>query len=119
MTAPLKVPLTIYQGATFRKTVTWKAGEPAVPVDLSGCSARMQIREKVESAEVLLELTTVNGRVVLGGVAGTVTLELPSSVTEDITWRAGVYDLEVQFSNGDVRRLMNGSVKVVPEVTRD
>lgn len=119
MSAPLKLPLTIYQGATFRKRLTWKVGDPAVPVDLTGCTARMHIREKLESPDVLLELTTANDRVVLGGMAGTVTIELPSTVTEGLAWRAGVYDLEIEFVNGDVRRLLSGTVKVAPEVTRD
>lgn len=33
---PFKLRLTIYQGATFRKIVTWKAGNPAAPVAAAG-----------------------------------------------------------------------------------
>jgi hypothetical protein len=119
MSAPFKLPLTIYQGATFRKIVTWKAGEPPVGVNLTDCSARMQVREKLESAEVLLSFTTENGRISLGGSNGAVTLQLDSLTTAGLEWRAGVYDLEIEFSNGDVRRLLQGTVKVLPEVTRD
>lgn len=116
--AAFKVPLKIDQGATFRKSVTWKAGTPAAPVDLTGCTARMHVRSEVKSPTVLLDLTTANGGVTLGGAAGTVDLYLTDDQTTAITWTSGVYDLEVEFANGDVRRLLYGSVTVSPEVTR-
>lgn len=55
-----KVQLEIDQGATFDKTFTWKTGTKAaaVPVDLTGCKARAQIRKELESDAVLLELRT-------------------------------------------------------------
>lgn len=113
-----KLKLIIDQGATFTKTVTWKTGKPAAPVDLTGCSARMQIREKLESTAVLLELSTTDGRITLGGAAGTVNLRVEAVVTAAITWRTGVYDLEIEFADGTVRRLFSGPVAVSPEVTR-
>lgn len=116
--AAFKVPLKIDQGATFRKSVTWKTGTPAVPVNLTGCTARMHVRSEVKSPNVLLDLTTANGGITLGGAAGTVDLYLSDDQTTAITWTSGVYDLEVEFANGDVRRLLYGSVSVSPEVTR-
>lgn len=117
--APLKLPLTIYQGATFRKVITWRAGAPAAPVNLTGCTARMHVREKITSETTLVELTTANSRLTLGGTDGTVQMDLDADLTEAFAWTAGVYDLEIEFPNGDVRRLLAGSVRVVPEVTRD
>jgi hypothetical protein len=116
--AAAKLKLTIEQGATFRKTLTWKAGTPAVPVDLTGCTARMQIRSEITSATILVTLTTENGGIILGGAAGTIELFIDPVATAAITWTAGVYDLEVVFSLTDVRRLLYGVVAVSPEVTR-
>lgn len=113
-----KLKLSIDQGATFTKTVTWKTGKPAVPVDLTGCSARMQVREKIDSEDVLLSLSTMDGRITLGDAAGTVALRVEAEDTTDITWKTGVYDLEIEFADGTVRRLFGGSVSVSPEVTR-
>jgi hypothetical protein len=115
---PFRVNLTIYQGSTFLKTLTWKTGEPAAPVDLTGCSARMQVRQPLDSSVVLLELTTGNGRIALGGAAGTVELSMTAADTAALTWPYGVYDLEIVHPGGDVRRLLAGKVKVVLEVTR-
>src|SRR6186713_331399 len=111
-----KLNLTIDQGATFDKTVTWKTGKPALPVDLTGATARMQIRAKIDSPTVLVSLTTENGGIVLGGATGDVTMRIEAVVTAAITWRAGVYDLEIVFADSTVRRLLAGSVSVSPEV---
>lgn len=114
-----KLKLAIEQGATFRKVLTWKAGTPAVPVNLTGCTARMQIRKEIASATPYIELTTENGGITLGGVAGTISLFISPTDTAAFTWTAGVYDLEIVFSPTDVRRLVYGPVTVSPEVTRD
>lgn len=118
--AAFKVNINILQGETFTRVDTWKAGAPNyTPVDLTGCTARMQIRTAVESAEVVLELSTDNGRITLGGAAGTITMRLTAAETAALPPRLqAVYDLEIVHSNGDVRRLMAGKVSVSPEVTR-
>lgn len=113
-----KLKLSIDQGATFTKTVTWKTGKPAVPVDLTGATARMQVRATLEATAVLVDLTTENGGITLGDAAGTVVLRIEAAATAAYAWRSGVYDLEVRFSDGTVRRLFSGSVSVSPEVTR-
>lgn len=117
--AAAKLKLAIEQGATFRKVLTWKAGTPAVAVDLTGCTARMQIRKEIANATPYVELTTENGGIELGDVAGTITLFISPTDTAAFTWTTGVYDLEIEFSPTDVRRLVYGSVTVSPEVTRD
>lgn len=113
-----KMKLAIEQGATFSKVITWKAGTPAVEVDLSGCLARMQVRSKITDPVVLVELTTENGGITLGGVAGTITLFISATDTSALGWAFGVYDLEIVYLDGRVRRLMSGPVTVSPEVTR-
>ncbi|XXQ53890.1 hypothetical protein ACA040_002572 [Xenophilus aerolatus] len=116
--AAFKLKLSIDQGATFTRQVTWKTGKPATPVDLTGCIARMQIREAIESPEVLVSLTTANGGITLGGAAGTVALRIEAAATAEFQWTAGVFDLEIEFADGTVRRLLAGTVTVSPEVTR-
>lgn len=116
--AAFKLSLKIDQGATFTKTVTWKTGKPAAPVDLTGATARMQVRERLDAPLVLVELNTENNGIVLGGADGTVSMRIEASATAGYAWRSGIYDLEVQFADGTVRRLLAGGVAVSPEVTR-
>lgn len=116
-----KFPLKIDQGATYDKVLTWKTGTKAVavPVDLTDCTARAQIREEIDSSAVLLELTTENGRIQLGGPAGTIRILIDAITTAAISWESGVYDLEVVFPSGHVDRRLAGNVSVSKEVTRD
>lgn len=119
MTSPAKLKFTIYQGATFRKRLTWTGPAPTrTPIDLTGCTARMQVRPDIESATVLVELNTTNGGIALGGMAGTIELFVSDDASTLFTWTAGVWDLEIEFPGGDVRRLAQGSISVSPEVTR-
>lgn len=117
--AASKYGIRIEQGATYEKEFIWKAGDPAAPVDLTGCTAKLQIRETVSSPNTLLSLSTDNARIVLGGTAGTITLKLTAVETAALVgWVNAVYDLEITFTSGFVRRLLQGSVKLSPEVTR-
>lgn len=118
--AAFKVNLEILQGETYDKTMTWKVGADKTPVDLTGCTARLQVRSFVDSTVKLLDLTTQNLGIILGGINGTIQLLISATNTAAIlTWTKGVYDLEIQFANGvTVRRLMEGKVKVSKEVTR-
>jgi len=117
MTTPAKLKFTIYQGATFRKRLTWEAPS-GTPIDLTGCTARMHVRSEVESAVVLLNLTTENGGITLGGATGVIELLSAPTETATMAWDGGVWDLEIVHPNGDVTRLAQGSISVSPEVTR-
>lgn len=79
------------------------------PVDLTDCTARMFIRDSSGSYE--LELTTENGRLLIG-VHGRLIVTLTPEEAADITWQKGRYDLKVTMSNGDVNRWAEGEVRV-------
>jgi hypothetical protein len=108
--------LNIDQGATFERTITVKNPDGSL-FDLSGYSARMQIREEIDSAEFQVELTTDNGGITLGDTDGTIDLYMSHSVTSTLD-DEGVYDIELVAPNGKVSRLLKGKVRVDYEVTR-
>lgn len=116
--AAAKLNLIIEKGATLNVLGTWTAQATGVPIDLTGCTALGHVREDLESAIPLLTLSTLNGRVLLGGKDGTVRIRVQDEDTAVIPWTAGVYDLLIAFPNGDVVKLWRGSVAVVPSVTR-
>src|SRR5688572_27192114 len=86
------------------------------PVNLSGYTARMKIRDRIGGTE-LEELTTENGGIALDNVDKTITLLIDAAATEDYTWKKGVYDLEMVAPDTTVTALLRGSVTVVREVT--
>jgi len=108
--------LLIEQGATFSQVITYK--ESGVAVNLTGYTARMQVRATLESASTLVELTTANSRIALGGTAGTITLTISATDTEALTAGRGVYDLELVSGSGIVTRLLQGVATISRNVTR-
>lgn len=121
---PVTVPITLYQGATFRREFVWKIGPDeatAAPVDLTGCQARAQVRETHPATTVLASMTTENGGITLGGTAGTVALYLSDEATTLLPAlpKPARWDLEIVWPDGDVTRLFEGAARISPEVTRD
>lgn len=104
------------QGATLTRTLTYKDSTGAL-VNLTGFTARMQVRADVESTSTVLSLTTENGGITLGGVAGTVLITATATQTAALTAGDYAYDLEL-VSGATVTRLVQGSFLVRPEVTR-
>lgn len=111
-----KLDLTIEQGATFRHVLYWTDAADQ-PVNITGYTARMHIREHVTSTTALLQLTTENGRITLVGAEGKITLFLTAVDSAAITWSRGVYDLEL-VNGSEVTRLVQGKVFISKEVTR-
>lgn len=113
--------IIVEQGATFRKTLTWKTGDPAVPVNLFGYHARLQFRPTLQDTSTpLISITDVansQGQIVLGESAGTIELYIKDTATDTLTAN-GVYDLELIAPNTDVIRLVQGKYTVKLNVTR-
>lgn len=104
------------KGSTFSRTLTWKIS--GNPVNLTDYTARMQARTSHISGTVVLDMTTANGKITLGGTAGTITLSLTASETAAITAQSLSYDLELVSVGGVVTRLVEGQIVLTPEVTR-
>jgi molybdopterin-binding protein len=105
----------IEQGATLFREIAWLDGT-GVPVDLTGFTARMQIRPSINSDEIIHELTTENGEITIIPLTGVIRIEVSPVVTSSLTQR-GVYDLEL-VNGTDVFRLLQGHVRISKEVTR-
>lgn len=116
MSYPAKYRFECRQGSTFRRVFTWTVN--GQPVNLTGRTARMEVRTKPEASSVVL---TVTPYITLGGTAGTVDINIPASVLANIAPRTGskfyVYDLEI-VSGQEVTTLLAGRFQVAPEVTK-
>ena len=86
------------------------------PVDLTGYTARMTIKDRVGGV-VLATLTDANGKIVLDNVAHVVKIKLGAVETASYVWTRGVYDLELVSATGVVTSLLQGSVTLLREVT--
>jgi hypothetical protein len=119
--------ITLEQGATFDLPLTYR--DPAGnAVDLTGYSARMQVREAPASS-VLVEFNSAlsaNGFILLSGSAedredganGNLRIFLSAANAAALPRFAGRYDLELADGSGYVIRLLEGQFRVEPEITR-
>jgi hypothetical protein len=89
-----------------------------LPVDLTGFTARMQIREKITSTTTIKDLTTVNGGILIDNSLKTITIFMSATDTAALTFSTAVYSLELVSSGGIVTQLVTGNMTLVQEVTR-
>lgn len=113
---PYSYEIKARQGATWTRVFSWSVND--VPVNLTGRTARMEVRTKPDSPTVVL---TVTPYITLGGAAGTVTISIPANVLAAVPPRTGsrfyVYDLEI-VSGSQVTTFLAGRMTVAPEVTK-
>lgn len=122
-----KFTLEIFQGSTFAINLTVQNANGSLK-DLSGYSAKMQIRPSYNSNTVIETLQTTTGEIGIDFPTSTITLTLPASRTANIAVdRNGtgqpprskyVYDLEIIDAGGFNTKLLYGDVIVYSEVTR-
>lgn len=114
---PLVIEQGIDLGGDGLKTY-WKDSTGTLIAGLENWTGRMQIRSTINSDEVLLDLTTENSGLVLGGTVGEVKIVITSAQSNAFDWSSGVYDLELINTSNIVTRYLRGTVKVIRGVTR-
>jgi len=107
---------TIETNADFAMVLTFSDDQGGV-LDLTGYTAKMQLK-MINANVVVFELSDVNGRLILGGLNGTLTLtadktdllDLPDSIVE--------YDLLLTDSVNYSKRVLEGMVTLDNGVTK-
>lgn len=107
--------ITIEAGATFTLSLTY-VDDTGAPVDLTGYTARMQLRAAIGDTTPVIELSTSNGRISIDTASGQITLNISATDTGSLTG-SGVYDPEL-VNGVTVERLIEGLYTVNAEVTR-
>ena len=101
------------QGTDFVLDMVMK--EDGAVKDLTGYSARAQMRKTKNASEVIAAFSCS----IPSPEAGTIKMEMANSTTTDIPAGIYFYDLEI-YTGGDafVLRLLQGQVTVTREITR-
>lgn len=109
--------ITIEQGATFTEQWEWQ-DSAAVPVNLTGYTAKLQIRALPDAASPALVTLTDTAGITLGGATGIITPTITAAVTLTLPIVSALrYDLRMTAPSGKVTRLVKGSASVDPAVT--
>jgi len=109
--------LVIDQGATLRDSFTYKDSD-GVAINLTGYSARSQIRASPSAPTAILSTSTQAGTIVITAATGTIAFAVSATTTAALTPGNYVWDLELVDAGGIVTRLVGGTCTVTPEVTR-
>ena len=108
---------TIDQGATWTLEVVYK-NEAGTPINLTGYTAALQIRQNYYDTTALITLTSPSNGIVITGATGKINITMTNVQTGGLDEGFYVYDLEITSSGGIVTRLIQGQFTVSPEVTR-
>lgn len=108
---------TIEQGSTFKRTLALKTTADA-PFDLSDVTeVRAQMRRAFNSSTKVDFVCAVGEDPTEGKIDFEMDAETTAaiSITQGLEWK---YDVEIEFSDGTIQRIMQGTVTVSPEVTK-
>jgi hypothetical protein len=114
---------SINQGATFSKLFVYQNPDGVTPIDLTGKSVRMHMREEIKSATISLALSSApSDGIVITPQLGQIRLNFTAAQTAALAAKEYVYDVELYhddgFGNEIVTRLVEGKITVRAEVTR-
>lgn len=118
--------ISIEQGATWQRTLT--ITDDGIARDLTGYTARMQIRRLLGSSDApLVDLPGDSGALSITPSTGVIVLILPAATTAALPvpnrsqfgmQTMGVWSLELTSGAGVVERILEGTVQISAEVTR-
>lgn len=127
MSVPRSANIAIYQGATFILVGTYKDAETGNVIDITGYSARMQIRSSISAAtpEIDIDDSGISpaSRIEITGASGEIKIIISATDTSGITNASHAkltmaYDVEIEDGTGVVTRVLEGSAIIHPNVTR-
>ena len=104
----------------YPATGTYISGGVAyVPVNLTGCTAALQLRSLPNDPTAALTLTTANDGIAITALTGEIAIHATAAQTRAIDEGYYYYDLEItQTSTGIVTRVAQGQILVSAEITR-
>ncbi len=114
MATSSQLPWSIVAGDVFRTRITWYQGvddngDPSGPVNLTGYAGRCQGRLSAAATPASWEVDDADiGGVTLGGVAGTVDVELTAEITAALAGQRGVWAVELTEPGGQDLELLRG-----------
>lgn len=124
--------IQLEQGEDWSPIWTLQYTGSALPFNLTGYSAHLQIRSTYSAGATLVDLHSNTGGIVLGGVLGSVQPVMSAAQSAGLSsgqvaltqtlngrpvFKLGVYDLKLTDTAGKVSTVMGGNVWMTPQTT--
>lgn len=88
-------------------------------IKLTGYTAKLQVKKSYQDSEALLTLTPENSGLLIDFEGGSITAYFKHEDTKNLPTGKLLYDIKLhQVSENQVYRVVNGTIEVLPEVTK-
>jgi hypothetical protein len=112
----LKYDIKVRKGANFKLNIACQNDDRSAK-DLTGYTAKAQVRATYGAAVALMDASTANGQITINAPGGIVMINVPQATTEAMNWTSGVWDLEITSAGGVIDRIVEGFASLSQEVT--
>jgi hypothetical protein len=105
------------QNATFSFQVQYTQEDGETPIDLTGASAKMQVRDTKGGNKLAVSLTSPSNGITIDGPNGTLNVIMTPTQTNKLFYPKSSYDVMVIDSNGNKIKLLEGFMTLSRSVT--
>jgi hypothetical protein len=105
------------QNTTFTFQVQYTLEDEVTPINLTGATAKMQVRDTKGGSKLAFTLTSPSGGITINGSTGTLTIKMTPTQTNKLFYPKSAYDIMVVDSNGNKIKLLEGFMTLSRSVT--
>jgi len=105
------------QNATFTFQVEYTQEDGVTPIDLTGASVKMQVRDTKGGSKLAVSLTSPSNGITIDGPNGTLNIIMTPTQTNKLFYPKSSYDVMVIDSNGNKIKLLEGFMTLNRSVT--
>jgi hypothetical protein len=106
----------IDQNTTFTFTIEYK-DENDAPIDLTDCSAKLQVRDTKGGSKLAFSLTSPAGGIIIDEPNGRLTIKMTPTQTNKLFYPKSSYDIMLTDSNLNKTKLLEGFITLSRSVT--
>ena len=104
------------QNATFSFIVEYKDNN-GLPIDLTGASAKLQVRDTKGGSKLAFTLTSPAGGITITPLLGKLTIKMTPTQTSKLFYPKSSYDIMITDSNTNKIKLLEGFLTLSRSVT--
>jgi hypothetical protein len=113
----VKKNFEVDQNATFNFQIQYTEDDEVTPIDLTGASAKLQVRDTQGGNKLAFTLTTPAGGITIDGPTGTLDVKMTPTQTNKLFYPKSAYDIMVIDTNGNKIKLLEGFMTLSRSVT--